>query len=112
MLHEFPTANRADLIARCEAKVAQRRESPEKPSATAHGRLDAFEEEQRRLIDIAIQAYNAVKTGRVGITGATGSLLIHTLEQMHALVSRSLPEIRLSYEKTAVKRDQRRKRAS
>ncbi|HSF67721.1 MAG TPA: hypothetical protein VLA67_09885 [Nitrospiraceae bacterium] len=53
--------------------------------------------ECRRLVDIALQSYSVIKTGHVGVTGATGTLLFHTLEELRALADRSLPEIRLAY---------------
>jgi len=36
-------------------------------------RLNAYADEQRRLVDIAVHACSAIKTGRVGMGGATGS---------------------------------------
>ena len=53
-------------------------------------------EKQRRLIDIAIHSYTAIKTGNVGPAGATGTLLIHALEELRALGERTIPEIRLA----------------
>ena len=48
------------------------------------------------MVDIAIQAFTAMKTGNVGLTGATGSLLTHTLTELRYLTERSLPAIRLA----------------
>jgi hypothetical protein len=62
---------------------------------TLSERLNAYAEEQRRLVDIALRSYDAIKTGTVGMAGATGALLHHTLEELRSLPGRKLPEIRL-----------------
>jgi hypothetical protein len=69
---------------------------------TLHMSLNAFADEQRRLVNIAIQAYSAIKTGEIGLTGATGTLLIHSLEELHSLADRTLPEIRLASTATSI----------
>jgi hypothetical protein len=48
----------------------------------ADDRFHAFLTEHRRLIDVAIRAHTAIATGQVGITGATGNLLMDSLRQM------------------------------
>jgi hypothetical protein len=50
--------------------------------------LGALAEEQRRLVDIAIQAHFAIKTGNIGLNGATGALLVHALGELRALADR------------------------
>lgn len=62
---------------------------------TLSERLGAYAEEQRRLVDIAVRSYDAIKTGSVGMAGATGALLLHALEELRSLPDRKLPEIRL-----------------
>jgi hypothetical protein len=64
---------------------------------TLHQRLDFFSVEHKRLVGIALQSYTAIKTGHVGVTGATGTLLLHTLEELRSLAERTMPEIRLAY---------------
>lgn len=44
-------------------------------------------------VDMAIHAYTAIRTGTVGVTGSTGTLLLHTLEKLRSLADRTLPEI-------------------
>jgi hypothetical protein len=61
-------------------------------------RLHYYSIEHRRLVDIAIQAYAAIKSGQVGATGATSILLVKTLEDLRSLADRTLPEIRRGYE--------------
>jgi hypothetical protein len=53
-------------------------------------------DDEKQMVDIAIQAFTAMKTGNVGLTGATGSLLTHTLTELRYLTERSLPAIRLA----------------
>ena len=60
---------------------------------TLSERLNKFAGEQKRLVDIAVQSYSAIKTGSVGLSGATGALLLHTLEELRSLPGRFLPEI-------------------
>jgi hypothetical protein len=67
-----------------------------------HTRLGAFADEYARLVDIAMQAFSAIKTGNVGLTGATGSLLVHTLMELRYLAERTLPEIRLASATTTI----------
>jgi hypothetical protein len=64
---------------------------------TLQQRLHYYSVDHRRLVDIALQSYAAIRTGHVGVTGATGTLLFHTLEELRSLAERTLPEIRLAY---------------
>jgi hypothetical protein len=101
---EFRTLNRCldDAIADAVSAFGGASQASANDSVEAlHSHLNAYSEEQRRLVDIAIHSYDAIKTGSVGLTGATGTLLMHTLTEMHALADRALPEIRLAYTKTA-----------
>jgi hypothetical protein len=65
-------------------------------AVTLEQRMRIFSDEQRRLLDIALHSYSAIKTGTVGLTGATGTLLLHALEELRSLTDRTLPEIRLA----------------
>ncbi len=67
-----------------------------------HSRLNAYADEHRRLCDIAIQAFYAVRSGNVGLTGTTGNLLTQTLGEMQSLGDRNLPQIHLIAESTTV----------
>jgi len=62
---------------------------------TLSDRLEAFAKEHRRLVEIADHSFAAIKTGSVGMAGATGALLLHTLEELRSLPERKLPEIRM-----------------
>lgn len=62
----------------------------------SNGKGAAFDQadEVRRLANIAMQAFAAIQTGNIGLTGATGTLLMHTLTALRFLSDRSLPESR------------------
>ncbi len=70
----------------------------EDQAETLYQRLHYYAFEHRRLIDIALQAYAAIKSGQVGATGATSILLVKTLEDLRSLTERTLPEIRRAYD--------------
>jgi hypothetical protein len=59
-------------------------------------RLVVFAAEHRRLSDIADQSLTAIRTGNIGISGATGTLLAHALGELRSLTDRTLPEILLA----------------
>ena len=61
-----------------------------------HNRLGALADEQRKLIDTALAALDALKGGNVGLMGATGTLLEDSLTKLRATTDQSLPEIRLA----------------
>ena len=44
-------------------------------------------EEQRRLINVAIQTFSAIKTGKLGASGATGAVLVKTLSELRDLIN-------------------------
>jgi hypothetical protein len=96
---EFRTLNRcldnaiADAVA---AFGSARQTSIERQAETLQQRLVVFSTEHRRLIEIAIQSLTAVKTGNIGIGGATGALLAHALEELRSLTDRTLPDILLA----------------
>ncbi len=102
---EFRTLNRCldNAIADAVTSFGSARQvSMDAHAATLQQRLVIFADEQRRLIGIAIQAYSAIKTGNVGLTGATGTLLVFALEELRSLAERTLPEIGISFEGTTV----------
>lgn len=59
---------------------------------TLQARLEFFAQEHGRLVDIAIEAYSAIKTGSVALNGATGNLLVHTLKELRSFPTRALPK--------------------
>jgi hypothetical protein len=96
---EFRTLNRCldNAIADAVASFGSSRQtSIDHQAETLQQRLVAFAAEHRRLIDIAVKSLTAIKTGNIGIGGATGNLLAHTLEELGSLTDRTLPDIRLA----------------
>ena len=97
--NEFRTLNRCldNAIADAVASFGSgRQKSIDHEAVTLQQRLIAFAAEHRQLTDIALKALTAIQTGNIGINGATGTLLAHTLEELSSLTDRSLPEIRLA----------------
>lgn len=110
---EFRTLNRcldnaiADAVTAYGAGSAG---SAKEQEATLSDRLNVFGDEQRRLVDIAIKSFSAIRTGSIGMGGATGALLSHALEELRALPERILQEIDATGAATAA--PQARKKAS
>ena len=59
-------------------------------------RLGFFAHELRNLMNTALMAFEVLKTGNVGVAGSTGTVLHRTLMASHALIARSLAEVRLT----------------
>jgi hypothetical protein len=96
---DFRTLNRCldNAIADAVASYGSARQtSIDRQAETLQQRLIVFSAEHRRLTSIAIQSFAAIKTGDIGISGATGTLLAHALEELCSLTDRALPEIRLA----------------
>ena len=96
---EFRTLNRCldDAIADAVTSFGSAHEiSVNSRKQTARDRLGDFAEEHRRLVDIAIQSFSAIKTGNVGVNGATSTLLAHTLDEIRSLAERVVSEIHLA----------------
>ncbi len=96
---EFRTLNRCldDAIADAVSSFGSARQTAiDRQAESLQQRLVIFTSDHRRLIDIAAKSLAAIKTGNIGIGGATGTLLAHTLEELSSLAERTLPEIRLA----------------
>ncbi len=65
-------------------------------AADIHHRLGSLAEEQRKLLDVALIALDALKRGNVGLMGSTGAVLEDTLMKLRATTDQSIPEIRLA----------------
>ncbi len=65
-------------------------------SARASERLGFLAHELRNLLNTAMMAFAVLKTGDVGVTGSTGTVLHRSLMASSALISRSLAEVRLT----------------
>lgn len=102
---EFRTLNRCldDAIADAVTAYGSAHQSAINEQAEIlHDNLEQFTKDQWRLLETAIQAYAAIKTGNIGMNGATGTLLIHSLEELRALAERVVPAIRLASAKTTL----------
>ena len=58
--------------------------------------MGALADEQRRLLETALKALQALRVGNIGVRGATGTLLEDSLLKLRDLIDKSLPELRLS----------------
>ena len=98
-INEFHTLNRLldNAMANAVSAYGRAREVPafDERSQALHERLGTLAEEERRLVGIALTAFDAIKTGNVGVGGATGALLEDSLLRLRALIDRSLPEVRV-----------------
>ena len=91
---EFRTLNRCldNAIADAVASFGKAREvSLDRQTQTSQQRLADYTTDHRRLVAIAVQSFTAIKTGNIGIGGATGTLLEHALKELDALTDRLQP---------------------
>ncbi|MFZ5894844.1 MAG: sensor histidine kinase [Myxococcota bacterium] len=58
-------------------------------------RLGVFAHELRNLLATAMLSFDVLKKGVVGVGGSTGAIHSRSLSRLHALVERSLAEVRL-----------------
>ena len=56
-----------------------------------HAWRGALGDEQRKLLDTAVKAFDALKVGNIGLRGATGALLEGSLTKLRDLIDKSLP---------------------
>ena len=95
---EFRTLNRCldNGIADAVAAFATQRESlmKEKSVGALNERLGYLAHELRNLIHTAMVAVSAIKTGNVGLSGATGAVLDRSLIGLRSLVDRTLADVR------------------
>jgi signal transduction histidine kinase len=97
---DFRTLNRCldDAIAGAVTEYGRERHRSDSDGESARGneRLGFFAHELRNLLNTAIMAFEVLKTGNVGVTGSTGTVLYRSLMASHALIGRSLAEVRLT----------------
>ena len=91
---EFRTLNRCldnAIAVAVTAHGAQTQHLIADREASLHLRLRGLTADYQRIVAVAIHAYSAIKTGHVGVTGATGALLGHSLAELSYLAVQSLP---------------------
>ena len=102
---EFHTFNRlldnaiADAVSSYGRHLDDSAVTPANPDL--HERMGALADEQRKLLEMALKALEALKVGNVGLGGATGTVLKDSLVSLRELIDKSLPEIRLATGMTA-----------
>ena len=86
-ISEFRTLNRCldDAIAEAVTAFGRDRKALNEEAEALQNRLESIADDQRRLIDTALQAFSAVRTGSIGFSGATGTVLMHTLLELRDL---------------------------
>lgn len=92
---EFRTLNRCldEVIAEAVTEFARQRDRSVASDNTE--RLGVFAHELRNLLNNALLAYEALKTGTVGIASNTGMMLGRNLVGLRDLIDRSLAEVRI-----------------
>jgi hypothetical protein len=93
---EFHTLNRLldNAIADAVSSYGRHRDQASARGAQSlHEWIGTLAEEQRDLLDTALRALEAVKTGSIGLKGGTGTLLEDSLLKLRDLIDKSLREM-------------------
>jgi hypothetical protein len=97
---EFRTFNRCldNAIADAVSEFGRQRDQviSAEHAQTMNERLGVLAHELRNLLNTAVLAFEAIKHGNVGVTGATGNVLDRSLFGLRDIIDRSLAEVRLS----------------
>jgi hypothetical protein len=97
---DFRTLNRCldDAIAGAVTEYGRERNQSDVDGEFARGneRFGFIAHELRNLLNTAIMAFEVLQSGNVGVTGSTGTVLHRSLMASHALIARSLAEVRLT----------------
>jgi len=97
---DFRTLNRCldDAIAGAVTEYGRERNQSGSDGESARGgeRLGFFAHELHNLMNTSLMAFEVMKTGNVGVVGSTGTVLHRSLPAAHALITRSLAEVRLT----------------
>jgi signal transduction histidine kinase len=92
---EFHTLNRCLDTAIADAVTEYGRLQREATGRDEVLRLGSFAHELRNKIHLALLSLDALKSGRVGIGGSTGTLLGRSLAELRDLIDNALAEVRL-----------------
>jgi signal transduction histidine kinase len=92
---EFRTLNLCldDAIAEAVTAYAQEREQDSAEQGTE--RIGIFAHELRNLLNVSMLSFDAIKSGRVAVSGSTGLVLSRSLIGLRNLIELSLAEVRL-----------------
>jgi signal transduction histidine kinase len=97
---DFCVLNRCldEAIAGAVTEYGRQRDQSTVDVAAARGadQLEFLAHELRNLLNTAILSFEVLRTGNVGVTGSTGSVLHRSLLGLRALIGRSLAEVRLA----------------
>jgi len=97
---DFCTLNRCldEAIAGAVTEYGRERDQSTHDVAAARNteRLGFFAHELRNLVNTALVSFEVLRTGNVGVTGSTGSVLHRSLIGLRTLIGRSLAEVRLT----------------
>jgi hypothetical protein len=87
-VNEFRTLNRCldNAIADAVTAYARGHDGAMSDQADNLHKHEASTNEQRRLINMAIQTFSAIRTGKLGASGATGTVLVKTLTELRDLI--------------------------
>jgi hypothetical protein len=103
-IDEFRTLNRCldNAIADAVTEFSYQRDSAadEKRTIEANQQAGFFAHELRNALGIATLAFAAAKTGNLGFSGATGSILERSLTALGDLIDHSLAEVQATAGKT------------
>lgn len=102
---EFRTLNRCLDNAIADAVTAfahGARSSVNEQAEALNKRLGSFSDDHVHLLDLAIESFAAIQTGKIGATGATGAAHMNSLIALRGLVLHSMSEIRLASAKTTL----------
>ena len=97
---EFHTLNRCLDNAIADAVTEFGRQRDGHLLGGAGERLGNVAHEMRKLLDTAALAFNAIRRGKVGLSGATGDVLNRSLTGLRDVIDRSLTEVRLAERET------------
>jgi len=99
-IDEFRTLNRCldNAIAESVTEFNYQRDTivADKQTQALNVRLGVLSHELRNHLSTATQALYAIRTGDIGLKGATGAILDKSLVEMAKLIDRSLSEVRMS----------------
>ena len=99
-IDEFRTLNRCldngIAVAVTEFNYQREQMAADHQAETTNQRLGMFAHELRNLLNNAVLALHLIKSGEVGLTGATASVLDNSLVGLRNLIDRSLTDVRIS----------------